>query len=145
MQVASRTVAVQLESSFIGSIRAIEHVVVDKVGVYAYPLQTCGNLLPHTDQSFQSALIVSVHLEHRTKVIGLQTPYRVLNKCDLPLQMKVRHKQSTCQEVCRHFWGNYLQSAFAVASNNPQSQDGYFSTFAPTCQSHYSASKERKR
>lgn len=89
VQVTSRTVTIQLESSFIGSIKAIKHVVVDKVGVYTYPLQTHGQQVSQTRQPFQYAVVVSVHLDHRTKVVSIQTPYRLLNKCALPLQVKV--------------------------------------------------------
>lgn len=121
-QVASRTIAVQLESSFVGSIRAIEHVVVDKVGVYAYPLQSHGHQLAHTERSFQCALIASVHLEHRTKVVSLQTPYRISNKCALPLQVKVCVTQRTCCTVYRqHFTPHGDCSSCAnAAPNDPQ-------------------------
>lgn len=71
-------------------IRAIEDIVVDKVGIYAYPLKTQRHQMTQSDRYFHDALITSVHLEHRTKVVSLQTPYRLLNECALPLQMKVQ-------------------------------------------------------
>eukprot|EP00892_Ulva_mutabilis_P007518 jgi/Ulvmu1/5138/UM021_0155.1 len=90
--VAARTVAVQLDSSFIGTIKAIEHVVVDRVGHYAYPLHTHSQPVSQSNKTFQYALIVSVHLEHRTKVVSMQTPYRLSNKCGLALRMKLQTK-----------------------------------------------------
>jgi hypothetical protein len=88
-QALSRTVSIQLESSFIGSIKAIQQVVVDKVGLYAYALQTHGRQQVYAWSTFQNALVVSVHLEHRTKIVHVHTPYRLVNKCPLLLRFKV--------------------------------------------------------
>lgn len=90
VQVLSRVISVQLESSFIGSIRPIEEVVVDKVGLYAYPMQTHGRQQLYSWSTFQNALVVSVHLEHRTKIVHVHTPYKLVNKCPLLLRFKVR-------------------------------------------------------
>lgn len=90
VQVLSRVVSLQLESSFIGSIRSIDQVVVDKVGLYAYPLRTHGRQQLYSWSTFQNALVVSVRLEHRTKIVHVHTPYRLVNKCPLLLRFKVR-------------------------------------------------------
>lgn len=90
LQVLSRVISVQLESSFIGSIRAIGQVVVDKVGLYAYPLQAHNvRQQVYSWSTFQNALVVSVHLEHRRKIVHVHTPYRLVNMCPLLLRFKV--------------------------------------------------------
>ena len=88
-------VSLQPESSFIGSIRAVDQVVVDKVGLYAYPLRTHGRQQLYSWSTFQNALVVSVHLEHRTKIVHVHTPYRLVNKCPLLLRFKVRTATTT--------------------------------------------------
>jgi hypothetical protein len=82
-------VSIQLENSFIGSIRSIAQVVVDKVGLYAYPLQMHGRQQHRAWNAFQNALLVSVHLEHRTKIVHIHTPYKLVNRCPLLLSFKV--------------------------------------------------------
>jgi hypothetical protein len=94
MQVKSRTMSVQLEGRSLGSIPPINHMVVDKVGLYAYPLQDNtwhgGHASDAPQASFHNAVIVGVQSRRRTKVISVQTPYRLLNCSPLPLQFKVR-------------------------------------------------------
>ena len=91
MQVRSRTIAIQLEGSFVGSITAIEGIVVDKVGMYAYPLLRQSRRSSHQAlRSFQNFLIVNVETERRTKTISVQTPYCLVNQSALALQFKVR-------------------------------------------------------
>ena len=85
MQVKSRTIAMQLDGTFLGSIRPIDKVVIDKVGLYAYPLHD------EAESSFFNALVVDVQARRRTKLITVRTPYKLMNQSALPLQFKVRH------------------------------------------------------
>lgn len=94
MQIKSRTMSIQLEGSTLGSVPPVERVIVDKVGMYAYPLQFSTlrrSQAPATSKpGFHNAAIVSVSSRRRTKLISVQTPYRLLNHTPLPLQFKVR-------------------------------------------------------
>ena len=80
-----------LEGSDIGTIKLIEHIVIDKVGVYAYPLEDASRRLTSEGKvSFCNAVIVDVRPERRTKQISVQTPYKLVNNSALPLIFKVR-------------------------------------------------------
>lgn len=91
--------SIQLEGNFVGSITAIEHVVVDKVGLYAYSLHSNKRKSTTNSKGFQNALIVNIQTQRRTKVISVQTPYRLVNKSRMPLQFKVC---SSCPIACLH-------------------------------------------
>jgi hypothetical protein len=91
--------SLQLDVGFMVSIKPIEDVIVDKVGLYAYTLQ--GNSRAHALDSragFYNAVIVDVRSIRRTKRISIQTPYRLVNQCHLPLQFKVQSPSSPFSE-----------------------------------------------
>jgi hypothetical protein len=84
--------SIQLEGNFLGSIKAIDHVVVDKIGMYAYPLRSSSDRrssVAANPGGFQNTVIVSIQARRRTKTITVHTPYSLENRSSYPLQFKV--------------------------------------------------------
>jgi hypothetical protein len=84
--------SIQLEGNFLGSIKAIDHVVVDKIGIYAYPLHSSSlrrSGMSANAGNFQNAVIVNIQAKRRTKAITVHTPYCLENRSSYPLQFKV--------------------------------------------------------
>lgn len=83
--------SVQLEGHVLGALAPIDRVIVDKIGLYAYPLQRSRRVEARTRRAaFEQALVARVQTQRRTKVVTLHSLYCLENRSDQPLQFKVR-------------------------------------------------------
>ena len=83
--------SIQLDGHVLGALDPIRQVIVDKIGLYAYPLQRSRRVSAHTrSAAFEQVLMVHVHTQRRTKLVMLHSAYCLENRSDQPLQFRVR-------------------------------------------------------